>query len=360
MARASSAARSAAAKSLGLGRELVEGGALDRLAGLDDHHGRLGTCRDRLRQGTEQVALAVRAAGRRRCAHDHEVRLLRLPQDRVADVGRLTQDGLATAGDVELDERREGSLGLGADRKRDPGRDEVEDDDRRVVMDRDRVCEAERQFRVWSATHRDQDATDEFAAALLDDRDVARRVADDLVDRRREDGGAAAVMATGRAPAPAEDDEVRFLLGGRLDDALGRMPADAHDGVDRRAVRCVVEDPLEEASGVPGARRALGQRHPLGHLDDAERGQLAGPPVEHGGTEADQLLGRHRIGDRDEDPRGERWAVGHQPAASASFQRLTRYGFNSSNSRAWRSTRSSAWSVVTLRFSMTKLATRPK
>ena len=41
-------------------------------------------------------------------------------------------------------------------------------------------------------------------------------------------------------------------------------------------------------------------------------------------------------------------------------QRSTRYGFSSSNWRAWRSTRSSAWSVVTSRFSMTKLPTRPK
>ena len=169
-------------------------------------------------------------------------------------------------------------------------------------------------------------------------------------------------MATGGAPAPAEDDEVRFLFGGRLDDALGRVPADAHDRVDGRAVRGVVEDPLEEAPGVAGAGRALGQRHPLGDLDDPERRQLAGPPVEHRGTEADELLGRHRVGDRDEDPGGER-RPGHQPAtasACASAQRLTRYGFSSSNSRAWRSTRSSACSVVTLRFSMTKLATRPK
>ena len=39
----------------------------------------------------------------------------------------------------------------------------------------------------------------------------------------------------------------------------------------------------------------------------------------------------------------------------ASFQRWTRYGLSSSNSRACRSTRSSAWSVETERFSMMKL-----
>ncbi len=89
------------------------------------------------------------------------------------------------------------------------------------------------------------------------------------------------------------------------------MPADAHDRVDRRAVGRVVEHPLQEAPRVPGARRALGQRHPLGDLDDPERGQLAGPPVEHRGAEPDQLLGRHRVGDGDEDPGGERRS-GHQ------------------------------------------------
>ena len=46
-------------------------------------------------------------------------------------------------------------------------------------------------------------------------------------------------------------------------------------------VRRVVEDALEQPPGVAGARRALGQRHALGHLDDAERRQLAGPRVEH-------------------------------------------------------------------------------
>ena len=65
--------------------------------------------------------------------------------------------------------------------------------------------------------------------------------------------------------------------------------------------------PLEQPSRVAGAGRALGQRHPLGHLDDAERGQLARPRVEHRGAEPDQLLRRHRVGDRDEDPGGERW-----------------------------------------------------
>ena len=65
-----------------------------------------------------------------------------------------------------------------------------------------------------------------------------------------------------------------------------------------------VEDLLEEAAGVPRARRALGQRHALGDLDDAERRELAGARVEQRGAEPDQLLGRRRVCDGDEDPRG--------------------------------------------------------
>src|SRR4051812_12898758 len=162
--------------------------------------------------------------------------------------------------------------------------------------------------------------------------------------------------------------------------------------MDRRAVGGEVEDALEKTAGVTRARGAFAQRHALGHLDDPERGQLAGPRIEERGAEPDQLLRGGRVCDRDEDagreraarrarggahrwgPAAERpdvdagreplpfevdaaaWAlaVGAVPAASACSQRSTRYGFSSSNSRAWRSTRSSAWSVVWWRFSITK------
>ena len=341
--------------------------ALDRLAGLDDHDRRPGAGGDRLRQGTEQVRLAIRAAGLRGGAHDDQVRALGLAQDRVADVRRLPQDGLAATADVLLDECGESAFGLGPDRKGDARRHEVEDDDRRVVMPRDRIGEAQGELGVRSAADRDEDAPDLLRAALLDDRDVARRFADDLVDRRREDRRAGAVATASGPAAPAEDDEVGLLLGRGLDDPFGRVPSDPDDRVDRGAVGRVVEHALQEPPGVPGAGRSLGQRHALGDLDDAERRQLAGSRVDHRRPELDQLLGRHRVGDRDQDPDRERGSGGHRavdpaagPAAMASFQRVTRYGLSSSNSRAWRSTRSSAWSVVTLRFSMTKLATRPK
>ena len=266
---------------LGPGRQLVEGGPLDRLAGLDDHHGRPGTGGDRLRQRAEQVRLAIRAAGLGGGAHDDQVRALGLAQDRVADVRRLAQDGLAATGDVLLDEGGQRPLGLGPDRERDAGRDEVEDDDRRVVMPRDRIGKAQGELGVRSAADRDEDAPDLLRAALLDDRDVARRFADDLVDRRREDGRAVAVAAAGGPAAPAEDDEVGLLLGRGLDDPLGCVAPDPDDRMDRRAIGRVVEHALEQAPGVAGARRALGQRHPLGHLDDARAPRsrrLAGRP----------------------------------------------------------------------------------
>ena len=355
---------------LGPRGQLLERRALDRLAGLDDDDRRAGAGRDRLGQRPEQVRLAVSSARLRGGAHDDEVGLLRLAQDRVADVGRLAQDRLAATADVLLDEGGQGALGLGADRQRDPGRDEVEDDDGRLVTAGDGVGEAQRELGVRAAADRDEDPPDLPGAALLDDGDVAGRVAHDLVDRRGEDHRSGAVARPAGAAAPAEDDEVGLLLGGRLDDALGGMAPDPHDRVDRRPVGGEVEDALEEPAGVAGPGRALGQRHPLGHLDDPERGQLTGPLVEHGGAEPDELLGRHRVGDRDQDPggRGRSRVVGRlarrtaprRPRSSAAArrrpQRSTRYGLSSSNSRACRSTRSSACSVVRCRFSMTKLA----
>ena len=126
-------------------------------------------------------------------------------------------------------------------------------DDGRPVMRRDGVGEAQGQFGVRPAADRDQHPLDVHRAALLDDGDVARRLADDLVDRRREDHRPAPAVAVGRRlPAPAEDDEVGLLFRGGLDDALGGVPADADDGVDGRPVGCVVEDLLEQPPGMPG------------------------------------------------------------------------------------------------------------
>ena len=158
---------------------------------------------------------------------------------------------------VLLHERGQRVLGLGADGRRDPRRDEVEDRHRRPVRLGDRVGETDRELGVWPAADRHEDPPDRRSAALLDDRDVARRVAHDLVDRRREHGRAVAVASVRRLAAPAEDHEVRLLLAGCLDDALGRAPADAHDRLNRRSLGREVEDTLEEPTSVPRPRRAL-------------------------------------------------------------------------------------------------------
>ena len=93
-----------------------------------------------------------------------------------------------------------------------------------------RIREPQRELRVRAAAHRHEDPPDLPRATLLDDGDVARGLADDLVDRRREDGHALAVATRAGLPAPAEDDQIRLALGGRLDDALRGVPPDAHDG----------------------------------------------------------------------------------------------------------------------------------
>ena len=296
--------------------------------------------------------------------------------------------GSRPAPDVGLDERGQGPFGLGPDGQGDPRWDQVEDDHPGPVRPGEGVGEGQGQLGVGSAADRDQDPLDVVGAALLDDRDVAGRLAHDRIDRRAEHRRAVAVgarpvppdLGSARAarrpgsvatrpghrllPAPAEDDEVRLLLGGRLDDPLGGVPADPDDRVDRGPRRRVVEHALEEAPGVASPGGPFRQGHPLGHLDDAQGVEPAGATVHERGTDPDELLGGARVRDRDEDAGRQRGAthvgVPDGPGAIAAAQRSTRYGLSSSNSRAWRSTRSSAASVVTRRFSMTKLPTRPK
>ncbi len=136
-----------------------------------------------------------------------------------------------------------------------------------------------------------------------------------------------------------------------------------------RALGDEVEDALEQSAGVARPRGALGQRHALGHLDDAEGRELALAGIEQVGSEPDQLLRGRGIGDGYDDPgrkhafghdRDPAFAAGRAEAAPSAPHRSSRYGLSRSNSRAWRSTLSSARSVVRSRFSITALATRPK
>ena len=222
------------------------------------------------------------------------------------------------ARDVLLDERGEGALGLGADGEGDPGRDEVEDDrPSRRGGGRWRRRSAGRARRAGRRGPGRGSAGSSFEPRCLttamshgESRTTSSIVGEKTV-------GPVPSRPPAALAAPAEDDEVGLLLGRGLDDALRGVAADPHDRVDRRPVRRVVEDALEEAPGVAGAGRALGQRHALGDLDDPERRQLAGPRVEHRRAEADELLGGHRVGDRDEDR-------GRGAAASAASCRLRR------------------------------------
>jgi hypothetical protein len=72
------------------------------------------------------------------------------------------------------EELGEGMFRLGADRQRDPRRNEVEDADRGVVASRDRVGVADRQLGVGTAADGDDDPPDLLRPTLLDDGDVGR------------------------------------------------------------------------------------------------------------------------------------------------------------------------------------------
>jgi hypothetical protein len=179
-----------------------------------------------------------------------------LAQDRRAHVGGLAQDRLRACGDVLAGERGERVLRLGAHRLGDAGRHDVHDRHCRVVALGERVGEPERQLRVGTAADGDQDPPDVARAALLDHRDVARRLADDLVDGRRDDGRVRVPVGS-RLAAPAEDHQVGFLFGRRLDDPRGRMASDPHQRVDHGPLGHVVEHLLQQPARLPGARRPL-------------------------------------------------------------------------------------------------------
>ena len=237
----------------------------------------VGFARWAIASGSAPNSDAARVAGRRRCAHHDEVRALGLAQDRGADVGGLAQERLGAGGHELAANDGEGPLGLGADRLRDAGRHEVHDDDRGVVAVGERVREAQRQLRVRAAADRDEDPADVAGPALLDDGDVARRLAHDLVDRGADD-------RTRRDPGAAPDlpPQPKIMRSASCSAAASTMPGggvapDAHERVDDGPLGDVVEDLLEQAPGLAGARRALGERHALRHLHDAQGGQLARP-----------------------------------------------------------------------------------
>ncbi len=333
--------------------------------------------RDRLSQDAEEgtVGLGDGGRGHGRCAHDQQLGAVGFAQDGAANVEAVDQQRPRRIAAVLLDERGQGALRLRAHDRRDVGRHDVHHVDLRLEMTGERSRVGERQLRMRPAADRRQDALDRLDAALLDHRDVARRVAHDLVDGRAEHGLAAALLAA-RPAAPAKDDQVRLFFGGQLDDSLRGAPADAHDCAQRDTGRRELEHPLQQAARLAGTCRALGQCHALGHLDDAQRGKRS-TGLQKRGADAHEVRCRARIGKRQQDAlrqlraclarllpdrRGHlRFLVGGLAAGSGiADHRSTRYGLASSNARAWRSTNASACSVVSARVSKMRLATRPK
>ena len=337
--------------------------APDRLARLDDDDGRLApasaiasgrapnSCRRRRRPpGGADAPITTRSA------------LLRLAQDRVPDVGGLAQQRLGRG--------RCTCCWTNAARARSacartarvmPGGTTWRTSTVGVVARAERVGERAAPARrgVRRGPGRGSVAC-RVDAALLDHGDVARAIR----GRPRRSSGENDRRPSPSRPAGGLPPQPKMIRSASCSAAtstmpFGGVPSDAHHRVDRRARRREVEDALEQPARVPGPRRALGQGHALGHLDDAQRGRARRPA----GRAAPA-----RSGSAPRRSTGWRPGSGSGPAAGsaligagrsrppASAQRSTRYGLSSSNSRAWRSTLSSAASVVRSRFSMTKLA----
>ena len=171
---------------LGSFRELVEGGLADRFPRLDDDDGLLGPRCDRFGQCPEEVGLAVAGRRRRRGAHDHDVGSFGLAQNRVPDVHRFNDGLVDVAGGVLADEAGKGTFGLRADALGDAGWDHVQGDHLAVGVTRQGIGEMDGQLGVRAAPDRYEDAAHLRRAALLDHRDLARRLANYLVYRRAE------------------------------------------------------------------------------------------------------------------------------------------------------------------------------
>ena len=159
-------------------------------------------------------------------------------------------------------------------------------------------------------------------AALLDDRDVAGRVAHDLVDGRAEDGLGRSAAGTLAArlrggPAPAEEDEVGLLF--RRPPRRCPRPRGGRCGPWSAARRRPARTPARAAAGdAPGARgwRPRRAAMPSAHLDDAERREHAAVLQERG-ADAHEVGRRARVGERDEDADGQAAAAAvHAPASS--------------------------------------------
>ncbi len=203
-----------------------------------------------------------------RCAHHHQVVARRLTDDGGADRCRLAQDAAHPPRAAVLAHEAVERLLLALQRAlAGPLRHDVQHRHLRPEALAQVAGQAHGQLGVRPAAHRHQDRADVVHAALLDHRDVARRLPHHRVDGRREDRrpvtprSARRLRPRGsgrrRRAAPAEDHEVGALLRHRLDHAVRGPPADADHGADldlapRR------RSPARAAAG--GARCAPGSR----------------------------------------------------------------------------------------------------
>ena len=301
---------------LGLRGPPIEDRTRRRLPGLDHDDGRPCLLDDHLRERAEETAFwrqrqGTGARGQGRGAHDHEAGPIGLVDEGGRDAAALDERRLRAPVRVQPDECGQRPFRLGADDRIDARGHDVEGFDFGTQTAAQGVREAEGQLGMRAAAYRDQDPADVIDAALLDHRDVARRLADDLVDGWAEDRvdrprPGALPSRRWRWSAPAEKDQVGLLLGRRLEDALCGSSPDAHGGPQLDVIRCELLDALQQASCLASAGRSLGERRSFRHLDDAQRGEHAAMLHERG-ADAHEVGRRARVGEGQQD-------AGRQPA----------------------------------------------
>ena len=270
--------------------QLLEGRQAHGLLGLDHDHRRPGLGGHRVRHRAEQVA-AVRRSVRRlgRCAHHHQVVVRRLADDRRPDRCRLAQDAAHPSRAAVL-ARRSGRAPACSRWQRalaDALRHHVQHHHLRAeALARGRAPGASPARRAGpprtgTRIERTSSTPRCLTTAMShgDSRTTASMVGEKTARPRRAAHRVpprpCAAAARRRRAAPAEDDQVGALLPDRLDHAIGRAPADADHGPDLDALLVAeVQHALQQAARGARLRRALGQRDALGHLDDAERGDL--------------------------------------------------------------------------------------
>ncbi len=202
-------------------------------------------------------------------AHDHELRIGGLAQDRGADVVALDEPcGRGLAG-VRAHERAQGPLGLRTDGRVERWRDDVQHGELGVEGRAQRGGEAQRQLGVRPAADRRHDAPHLADAALLDDRDVAGPFAHDLVDGRAEDGLGRRHRTRPRWPAGVGPPQPKRMRSASSSAASSTMPSAA-----RRPMRTTVR--RSTPSGANSSTRCSRRRAWRARVAPSESGTPSG------------------------------------------------------------------------------------